>query len=328
LRFALPMFPVATVTFAPWIAVLSTVAIIYGAFMALAQHDVKKLVAYSSVSHLGFVTLGLVMGTEASVQGALLQMVNHGLSTGALFLAIGVLYERRHTRLIAEYGGLAAVMPVFATVLMLATLSSIGLPGLNGFVGEFLVLAGTYTSTESAAGPWFAALAALGVILGAVYMLWMYQRVMFGPVKNPANKGLRDLSAREVLVFAPIVAMMIVVGVYPRFVIDPMAPAVKAFADGYRDARLTARARLELEERTGTAWASPAAGAAGAPRAPGTGKGGARTGVPGVPGVPGVLRPGMRTAMPGAGSGAAGSGVAPRTAVLRSGAPSGTGGAP
>jgi NADH-quinone oxidoreductase subunit M len=294
LRFALPLFPAATVAFAPLFAVLSVVAILYGAFMALAQHDVKKLIAYSSVSHLGYVTLGLVMGTEASVQGALLQMVNHGLSTGALFLGVGVLYERRHTRLIAEYGGVAARMPVFATVFMLATLSSIGLPGLNGFVGEFLVLLGTYRSGEVAGAPWYAALGAAGVIFGAVYMLWTYQRVMFGPLKNPANKELEDLTPREVAYFLPLVAMMVVIGVYPKLLLDPMAPSVRAFVARYHDDRVTAAARAEVEDLA--VPVTPGVGTAG-PKRPAPPKGAA--GTPAAPGAMHPAAPGMpRTAAP------------------------------
>ncbi|HEY5764749.1 MAG TPA: NADH-quinone oxidoreductase subunit M, partial [Candidatus Deferrimicrobiaceae bacterium] len=177
LRLAIPLFPVAAVDLAPVLATLAVIGILYGALVAMVQKDIKKLVAYSSVAHLGFVMLGLFAMNVQGIEGGILQMVNHGISTGALFLLVGIVYERRHTRLISEYGGLSKVVPVFAVCFMIVTLSSIGLPGMNGFVGEFLILLGAF-----AASPPAAALATLGIILGAVYMLWMFQRVMFGPL--------------------------------------------------------------------------------------------------------------------------------------------------
>ncbi|MGA9115456.1 MAG: proton-conducting transporter membrane subunit, partial [Bacteroidota bacterium] len=176
--------------------------------------DIKKLVAYSSVSHLGFVVLGLCSLTEEGIQGGILQMVNHGLSTGALFLLVGMLYDRRHTRLIADFGGIAKVMPAYAAFFMVVMLSSAGLPGLNGFVGEFLILLGAFRSSFLD-GPWFAVPAACGVILAAVYLLWSYQRIFFGTVDRPENRDLRDLSRREWAVLLPVVLLIVWIGFYP-----------------------------------------------------------------------------------------------------------------
>lgn len=226
LRFCIPLFPKAAVTFMPHMMTLAVIGIIYGALVSMVQPDLKKLVAYSSVSHLGFVVLGMFAMTSLGIQGSVLQMINHGLSTGALFLLVGVVYERRHTRLIAEFGGLAKVMPIFGTVFMIVMLSSVGLPGLNGFIGEFLILVGTYTSQ---AHPWtkiYAALGATGVIFAAGYLLWMYQRVMFGPVKNPKNEGLPDLSARELLIFLPILLFIFWIGIYPRTFTKRLEPSI------------------------------------------------------------------------------------------------------
>src|SRR5437016_7300773 len=205
LRFNFGLFPNASRQFAPIMITLEVIGIIYGALVAMVQPDVKRLVAYSSVSHMGFVVLGLFSFTDQGMQGALYQMLNHGISTGALFLIVGMIYDRRHTRLIAEFGGLANVMPVFSTFFMIVTLSSIALPLLNGFVGGFLILIGTFTSTLLPHAKLFALLAALGMILSAVYMLWMYQRVIYGKVTNPANLKLTDLSFREKLVLAPMI---------------------------------------------------------------------------------------------------------------------------
>jgi len=210
-RFAMPLFPEATHAFAPWIIALSVVGIIYGALVAMVQPDVKKLVAYSSVSHLGFVMLGLFALNTQGLQGGILQMINHGLSTGALFLAVGIIYERRHTREISEFGGLSEVLPRFAVCFLIVCLSSLGLPGLNGFIGEFLILLGAFRMS-----PVVAAIAATGVILGAVYLLWMFQRVMFGPITNEKNRGLRDISPREFWTLAPVIALIVWIGVYPN----------------------------------------------------------------------------------------------------------------
>ena len=213
-RFCLPLFPHATVTFLPYIAVLAVVGIIYGALVSMVQPDLKKLVAYSSVSHLGFVVLGIFALNVEALQGSVIQMVSHGLSTGALFLLVGMIYDRRHTRLIKDYGGLARTMPVFATFFMIVTLSSAGLPGLNGFIGEFLILLGSFNSPYLGT-PAFAIAGALGVILAAVYLLWGYQRVFFGKVENPENKALKDLSLREWLVLIPVVVFIVWIGIYP-----------------------------------------------------------------------------------------------------------------
>jgi NADH-quinone oxidoreductase subunit M len=222
IRFSLPFFPNVSHIFGPFISLLAVVGIVYGALVAMVQPDMKKLVAYSSVSHLGFIVLGIFSFTTQGVQGAVYQMLAHGVSTGALFLLVGMIYERRHTRLIAEFGGLANRMPVYAGIFLFVTLSSIGLPGLNGFVGEFLVLLGTF-----GVRPWYAVFAATGVILSAVYMLWMFQRVNYGPVTNPKNRGLRDLSVREWLVIGPVCAMAIFMGVFPGVFLKPMEPAVR-----------------------------------------------------------------------------------------------------
>ena len=221
LRFCLPLFPNAALQYIPLISVLAIIGIIYGALVAMVQPDVKKLVAYSSVSHLGFVMLGLFAMNIQGIQGGILQMVNHGLSTGALFLIVGMIYERRHTRLIAEFGGLSRVIPVFAAFFMIVTLSSIGLPGLNGFVGEFLILLGTFLKNKV-----YAIFAASGVILAAVYMLWMFQRVMFGRITKPENQNLIDLSAREVAVLLPVIIFIVFIGVYPKPFLNKMSASV------------------------------------------------------------------------------------------------------
>ena len=214
-RFCLPLFPQSSVQFAPLISVLAIVGIIYGALVSMVQTDMKKLVAYSSVSHLGFVVLGIFAMTVESVQGAVIQMINHGLSTGALFLLVGVLYERTHHREISFYGGIAKLVPLYSTVLMIAMLSSIGLPGLNGFIGEFLILIGSFKSPVLNSW-WFTIFAASGVIFTAVYMLWMYQRVVFGEVKNEELKHeLTDMNLREMIVMVPILVFIVWIGVYP-----------------------------------------------------------------------------------------------------------------
>ncbi len=214
LRICMPVFPNAFMEFAPWLAVLAVIGIIYGALVAMVQKDVKKLVAYSSVSHLGFVVLGIFAFNTIAVQGAIIQMVNHGLSTGALFLIVGMIYDRRHTRMIEDFGGIAKSVPVLAVFFMISTLASIGLPGLNGFIGEFFILLGSFNSMLYD-NITFAVLAATGVILAAVYMLWMYQRVMFGELKKEENKTMPDLNAREVSLLVPLVIFMIWIGIRP-----------------------------------------------------------------------------------------------------------------
>ena len=222
LRFNRALFPAAWEACVPLILVLAVIGILYGAWVAMVQPDMKKLVAYSSVSHLGFVMLGLAGGTIASTQGAVLQMVNHGLSTGALFLLVGVVYERRHTRLIADYGGIAKVVPIYTGIFLLVTLSSIGLPGLNGFAGEFLILAGTWRNY-----PAMVVLGALGVIFGAVYMLWMVQRVFWNPFAHEENRDLKDINAREVLAVLPLLIFIVWIGVHPTTFLSPMEAAVR-----------------------------------------------------------------------------------------------------
>ena len=208
IRFCLPLFPESTITFAPYISILAVIGIVYGALVAMVQPDVKKLVAYSSVSHLGFVVLGIFSLNLQGMEGALIQMVNHGISTGALFLLVGMIYDRRHTRQISDFGGLATSLPAFSTFFMVVTLSSIGLPLMNGFVGEFLVLLGSFRANST-----FAVIAASGVILSAVYMLWMYQRVVFGEITDSRNRKLVDLDIREKVILVPIVLMIFWIGI-------------------------------------------------------------------------------------------------------------------
>ena len=223
LRFCLPLFPQASLHFAPWIYVLSIIGIIYGAWVSTVQPDIKKLVAYSSVSHLGFVVLGLFTLTPQGLVGGLIQMVNHGLSTGALFLMVGMIYERRHTRLIADFGGLWKVIPAFSVLFLIVCLSSVGLPGLNGFVGEFLILLGAFQVDRLAA-----VLATSGIIFAAVYLLWMYQRVCFGDVTTEANRRLTDLTPREWAVLLPVLLFIVWIGVYPTTFTAMTEPSVQA----------------------------------------------------------------------------------------------------
>jgi NADH-quinone oxidoreductase subunit M len=220
-RFAFPLFPDAAAQFAPYLAVLAVIGIVYGALVAMVQPDMKKLVAYSSVSHLGFVVLGISAMNTQGVQGAVYQMLSHGVSTGGLFLVVGMLVDRRHTRLISEYGGLKKVMPHLVAAFLILTLASIGLPGLNGFVGEFLILLGAFRWS-----PPLATVAATGVILSATYMLWMFQRVNYGPLTNEKNKGLRDLSPREWAILVPIIAVAVLMGVLPNLFLRPIEPSV------------------------------------------------------------------------------------------------------
>ncbi|MBU0519671.1 NADH-quinone oxidoreductase subunit M [bacterium] len=226
LRFCMPLFPDAIPYFAPWISVLAIIGIIYGALVCMVQPDMKKLIAYSSVSHLGFVMLGMFALNQQGVQGSIIQMLNHGISTGALFFLVGVLYDRRHTRMIADYGGVAKVMPKYATVFIIISLSSVGLPGLNGFVGEFLILLGTAKANFT-----YAVFAATGVIFAAVYLLWLIQRVFFGPLDKDENKDLQDLTLREKVILYPLVAMTIIMGVFPQFFLQPMAATVRVFLE-------------------------------------------------------------------------------------------------
>ena len=226
IRLAFPLFPEAALYFAPVLATLSVIAIVYGALVAMVQPDMKKLVAYSSVSHMGFVILGIAAINMQGIQGASYQMLAHGVSTGALFCLVGMLSDRRHTRQIAEFGGLKKVMPRFTAVALIITLSSIGLPGMNGFIGEFLIMLGAFKWDSR-----FVVVAALGVILSAVYMLWMFQRVFYGKVTNDHNKDLPDLSLRKWIILGPLTAAAIGMGVYPNVVLKPMEPAIQRIVD-------------------------------------------------------------------------------------------------
>jgi NADH-quinone oxidoreductase subunit M len=227
LRFNIQLFPNATIAAAPWIALLATIGIIYGAAVSYAQSDVKKLVAYSSVSHLGFVMLGMFALNAQGVSGAILQMINHGLSTGALFLLIGMVYEQTHTREIKVYGGLWKVMPIYGTVMLISSLSSMGLPGLNGFVGEFTILLGAFGS-KAIGSPWYAGVSAIGVIMAAVYILYMFQKMFLGPAGEITHHHeLKDLNWREILTVAPLLIFMFWIGLYPAPFFNLIAPAVE-----------------------------------------------------------------------------------------------------
>ena len=218
-RFCLPLFPAASLHFAPLLSILAIIGIIYGALVSMVQKDMKKLVAYSSVSHLGFVVLGIFAFTQEAMQGAIIQMVNHGLSTGALFLIVGIIYERTHTREISEYGGIAKIVPLFSIAFMIASLSSMGLPGLNGFIGEFLILLGAFKS--NVLNNWlYAIFAASGIIFSAVYLLWLYQRVVFGTVKNEKLLKMPDLNLREIFVLVPVFVFIVWIGIYPNTFLD------------------------------------------------------------------------------------------------------------
>ena len=222
IRFSLPILPEATRAFVPMMVTLSIIGIVYGALVALAQKDWKRLVAYSSVSHMGLAMLGMFALNPVGMTGSIMQQLNHGISTGALFLIVGIVYERRHTRLISEYGGLSKVMPVYATVFMVMMMSSIGLPTLNGFIGELLVLQGVFTANRM-----WAAFAASGLVLGAAYMLWLYQRTMFGKIENPKNEKLLDLNLREFATFAPLIILAVWIGLYPAPFLARLDPTVK-----------------------------------------------------------------------------------------------------
>jgi len=252
-RFAFPLFPDAAILCAPYLAVLAVIGIVYGALVAMVQPDLKKLVAYSSVSHLGFVVLGIAAMNTQGVQGAVYQMLSHGISTGGLFLIVGMLSDRRHTRLISEFGGLKAVMPRLVAAFLVVTLASIGLPGLNGFVGEFLILLGAF-----ARHPWLTVVAATAMVLSATYMLWMFQRVNYGRVTNEKNAELPDLTRREGLVLAPVLALCVLMGVVPGIFLRSLDASVEQMLEQVRS-RAAASAKLSDGAR-------PAAGAPGAPR--------------------------------------------------------------
>ena len=226
MRFSLPMFPQAAIKAAPLIMVVSIIAIVYGALVCMMQKDMKKLIAYSSVSHMGFITLGIFALNHSGLAGGLLQQINHGISTGALFLLVGILYERRHTRLIKEFGGLSHVMPGYATIFLIISLASMGLPLLNGFVGEFTILLVVWQVSKI-----YTAFAALGIVLGAAYLLWLFQRTMFGEITNPLNEKLKDLSWREYATLAPLVLWCFWIGIYPKPYFDVMERPVAAIVE-------------------------------------------------------------------------------------------------
>ena len=239
LRFSLPMMPDASVAFTPLVYTLSIIAVVYTSLVALVQEDMKKLIAYSSVAHMGFVTLGIFTGTRQGIDGALFQMLSHGIVSGALFLCVGVVYDRLHTRQIARYGGLVERMPRYAAVFMLFTMASVGLPGTSGFVGEFLVLAGAFQ-----ANTWAAAFAALGVILGAAYMLYLYRRVIFGRLTRDDLRQMLDLSRREIALFAPLIVVVLWMGIYPKPVLDVFSASVDQLVARYQQAQTDAPASV------------------------------------------------------------------------------------
>lgn len=227
LRFNLPLFPQAFARFAPWIGILAIIGILYGSMVALMQKDMKRMVAYSSVAHMGFIMLGIVALTQQSVSGAILQMVNHGLSTGALFLIVGFLYERRHTREFSAYGGLWKVMPILAPLTLIVTLSSLALPGLNGFAGEFNILMGSYRSA-TLNNFWFTVEATLGVILAAIYLLVMFEKLFLGKVTVGETNSMKDINWREILILAPIILLIFVIGLYPQPIFNLINPTVQS----------------------------------------------------------------------------------------------------
>jgi len=229
IRFAIPLFPKAAFDLLPLVSILAIIGIIYGALVSMVQPDLKRLVAFSSVSHLGYVMLGMFAFNMQGIQGSIYQMLNHGISTGSLFLIVGMIYERRHTRLIADFGGISKVMPIYAVFFMIVTLSSIGLPGTNGFVGEFLILLGAFQSNVV-----YGVLAATGVIFGAAYMLWMFQRVMFGKITRPENEKLKDLNAREIGILVPMVIVIFLMGIYPKLFFSKMDASVEKFIKDFK----------------------------------------------------------------------------------------------
>jgi len=233
-RFCLPLFPIASVEFAPYMAILGVIGIIYGAMAAMVQTDIKKLVAYSSVSHMGFIVLGTFAFTEEALSGAVIQMASHGIATGGLFLLVGMIYDRRHTREIADYQGIAKQMPRYTFIFLITVMASVGLPGLNGFVGEFMILLGSFSS--EIISNVFPILAATGVVIAAVYLLWMFRRVMFGVLDKDANRDLKDLTGREVFVMMPLVVLMVSMGLYAKPWLDHIAPSSRIIVEQVRKA--------------------------------------------------------------------------------------------
>ena len=231
LRFSVPMLPEATELFTPLVYTLSVVAIIYTSMVALVQQDMKKMIAYSSVAHMGMVTIGIFAMTQQAVEGAIFQMLSHGIVSGALFLCVGIVYDRLHTRDIERYGGVANVMPRYALVFMVFMMASVGLPGTAGFVGEFLIIVGVFQVNT-----WVALLAATGLILGAMYMLWLYRKIIFGKLEREDVKAMLDLSKREIAIVAPLVVMVLWMGIYPSSFLDPMAVSVENLITKYQTA--------------------------------------------------------------------------------------------
>ena len=247
LRFNMPLFPQAAHYFVPLFSILALIGIVYGALVSMMQKDLKRLIAFSSVSHLGFVMLGLFTFTVSGLQGGIIQMINHGISTGALFLIVGMIYERRHTRMIADFGGLATPMPIFATIFMIVTLSSIAVPGTNGFVGEFLILLGTFKSNIL-----YGTIAATGVIFSACYMLWMFQRVVWGEVTNVKNRELADLSLREIVIFLPLLLFIVWIGVYPNTFLNKTKATTNNFV-----AMMEKAQAVQVTQSQHVGWALP-----------------------------------------------------------------------
>jgi len=239
IRFSIPMFPEASQYFAPFVFALSVIAIVYTSLVALMQEDIKKLIAYSSVAHMGFVTMGLFTLTAQGIQGAMFQMVSHGLVSGALFLCVGVVYDRMHTREIAAYGGLVNRMPIYAVIFMVFTMANVGLPGTAGFVGEFLTLMGAFK-----ANPWVALIATSGVILSAAYALWLYRRVMFGELVKPELKGIMDLNSREIVILVPLVLLTVWYGIRPGTILDAFAAPTEALIKNYQAALTAAKTAM------------------------------------------------------------------------------------
>ena len=243
-RFSLPLLPTASHNMVGFMATLAIIGILYGALVAMAQRDMKRLIAYSSVSHMGFLMLGIFALNPEGVTGGVIQMINHGISTGALFLLVGIIYERRHTREIAQFSGLATTVPIFAVFFAITMFSSIGLPGLNGFVGEFLILVGMFKANVA-----YAALAVIGIILGAAYMLWLYQRTMFGEATTPENQTMKDMNVREIGYMLPLVILMFWIGLYPRPYLNLMRPTVDHYVTQMQERHLAERYDPDGETR-------------------------------------------------------------------------------
>jgi NADH-quinone oxidoreductase subunit M len=241
LRFSLPMFPVGSEVMGPLVLTLSAIAIVYTSLVALVQEDMKKLIAYSSVAHMGYVTMGIFTVNQQGIDGAIFQMISHGFISGALFLCVGVIYDRMHTREIDAYGGLVNRMPAYALIFMFFTMANVGLPGTSGFIGEFLVLMGIFQVNT-----WIAIFATSGVILSAAYALWLYRRVVFGDLIKESLKTIQDMGTRERVIFAPLVAMTLLLGVYPALVLDIIGPSVSALVGNYETALATFEAATQF----------------------------------------------------------------------------------